>query len=224
MPTPTLLVNYGFHTSKETANAAAWAGIPAQYASSASCSDCHQAEYAFWQTGDHRSVNCEDCHGPSRQHLETGIKPVLDKSRDLCGTCHAELPSRPADFPQVDMNEMGGTAECIACHNPHEPRAGMPPKVPHSLDSRQNCLVCHGDHEPWSAPPPVVPHTLEGRTDCLSCHDGNNKLTISIPKIPHSLDGRKDCLTCHNSGSIKPFPADHSGRTSSTCLNCHRSS
>jgi hypothetical protein len=28
---------------------------------------------------------------------------------------------------------------------------------------------------------------------------------------------------CHSSGGIKPLPEDHVGRTTTTCLNCHRS-
>jgi hypothetical protein len=39
--------------------------------------------------------------------------------------------------------------------------------------------------------------------------------------IPHSLEGREDCLLCHAEGAAVPFPADHVGRPSTTCLVCH---
>ena len=31
-----------------------------------------------------------------------------------------------------------------------------------------------------------------------------------------------DCLMCHSLESVKPFPADHEGRTIGTCLSCHQ--
>ncbi len=179
----------------------------------------------MWEKADHRTVSCENCHGPAREHLETGARPVVDTSRELCGTCHAKLVSRPSDFPQVDMEEMGGQADCITCHDPHDPRAGMPPQVPHALEERTDCQLCHNPqkHEPWVEPPPQAPHTLEGRTECLLCHGPQEFRGATLPQIPHTLEGRTDCLVCHNASGIKPFPEDHTGRTSATCLNCHRS-
>jgi hypothetical protein len=40
--------------------------------------------------------------------------------------------------------------------------------------------------------------------------------------IPHPLEGREDCLLCHKLDGVKPFPADHEGRTSETCQACHK--
>ena len=178
----------------------------------------------MWEQGNHRTVNCENCHGPARAHLENKASPVTDTSRELCGLCHAQLVSRPSNFPQVDMDEMGGQSDCITCHDPHDPRAGMPPQVPHTLEGRTECYSCHGPHEPWVTPPPQLPHTLEGRTECLSCHGPQELRGATLPHIPHTLEGRTNCLVCHSvGGGIKPLPEDHAGRTSSTCLNCHRS-
>lgn len=98
----------------------------------------------------------------------------------------------------------------------------MPPQVPHTLQDRDTCLSCHGEHEPWVIPPPTVPHTLQGRTECLSCHGPTEFRGATLPAVPHKVEGRENCLTCHNAGSIKPFPQDHAGRTTNTCLNCHR--
>ncbi|MBI4303742.1 MAG: hypothetical protein HY665_05345 [Chloroflexi bacterium] len=220
---PAFLADFGFHQSKAEVNATEWANLPVQYANSSVCLNCHNSQYTLWQSGNHRTVNCENCHGAAAPHLERGTRPIVNTARELCGTCHAKLVSRPATFPQVDMKEMGGQAECVTCHDPHEPRAGMPPKVPHELDDRTDCQSCHNPHEPLVALPPQIPHSLEGRTDCLSCHGSNEIRGMSLPQIPHSLQGRAECLLCHNSGGIKPFPQDHAGRTSATCTNCHRS-
>ena len=224
MPTPEFLANYGFHPKEPEENRQMWASLPIQFASSSICIDCHQDKFTMWEKSNHKAVSCENCHGPARQHLETGTRPVVDTSRELCGLCHTRLASRPSSFPQVDMEEMGGGAQCISCHDPHDPRAGMPPQVPHTLEGRTECKSCHGPHEPWVTPPPQIPHTLEGRTECLSCHGPQEFRGATLPRIPHSLEGRDNCLLCHNAGGIKPFPEDHIGRTTVTCLNCHQGS
>ncbi len=225
MPIPAFLEEFGFHPRETEEDTGKWASLPIQYFQSSVCLDCHQDKYSMWEKADHKTVSCEDCHGPARVHLETGASPVVDTSRELCGLCHARVVSRPSDFPQVDMAEMGGQAECATCHDPHDPRAGMPPQVPHTLEGRTDCQICHNPqkHEPWVEPPPQVPHTLEGRTECLSCHGPQEFRGATLPQVPHSLEGRTDCLVCHNTSGIKPFPEDHAGRTSATCLNCHRS-
>ena len=38
-------------------------------------------------------------------------------------------------------------------------------------------------------------------------------IAAAQPRIPHTLVGRDDCLSCHGPQGIKPFPADHAGRT-----------
>ena len=44
---------------------------------------------------------------------------------------------------------------------------------------------------------------------------------LSLMLIPHPLEGREDCLMCHAEDAANPFPPDHVGRPSSTCLVCH---
>jgi cytochrome b subunit of formate dehydrogenase len=44
---------------------------------------------------------------------------------------------------------------------------------------------------------------------------------LSLMVIPHPLEGREDCLMCHAEGGAVPYPPDHVGRPSSTCLVCH---
>lgn len=224
IPVPAVLVDFGFHPKNERENRELWASLPVQFASSSICVNCHQEQYTMWQKGNHRTVNCENCHGPAGEHLATGAPPVVSHStKELCGTCHNRLISRPSTIRQVDMTEMGGQADCVTCHDPHEPRAGMPPEAPHSLEGRPDCQSCHAPHEPLTEIPPQVPHTLEGRIDCISCHGPSEIRGTTLPHIPHSLEGRADCLLCHNTGGLKPLPEDHAGRKSTTCLNCHRS-
>ncbi len=224
MPVPAFLADFGFHSKDSEANRELWAGLPFQFVSSSICINCHTDEYSLWQKGNHRAVNCENCHGPAREHLETGTLPVVSHTtRELCGLCHAQLISRPSDFPQVDLAVMGGEAECVTCHDPHEPRVGMPPQVPHHLEERSDCQLCHSASEPLEVLPPQTPHTLKGRAECLSCHGPEEFRGATLPHPPHSMEGRSDCLLCHNTAGIRPLPEDHLGRKSTTCLNCHRS-
>ncbi|MFQ6121438.1 MAG: cytochrome c3 family protein [Dehalococcoidales bacterium] len=222
IPAPEFLTEYGFRPRDNEGNREQWASLPVQYISSSVCVDCHPDKHDMWEKGNHRTISCENCHGPAMTHAKTGAPLALNTSRELCGLCHAKLVSRPSNFPQVDIEEMGGNAECVTCHDPHEPRAGMPPQVPHTLEGRTECQLCHGPHEPWTEPPPEIPHTLEGRTKCLSCHGPKEFRGATLPRIPHTLEGRTDCLTCHNTGAIKPVPEDHVGRTSITCTTCHQ--
>ncbi|MDP2729465.1 MAG: hypothetical protein Q8O55_03155 [Dehalococcoidales bacterium] len=46
--------------------------------------------------------------------------------------------------------------------------------------------------------------------------------TAGPPAIPHTLEGRDDCLVCHGESGIKPFPANHAGRTNDMCRGCHQ--
>ena len=223
IPASASLSGFGFHKQDVTKNSNEWASLPVQYMQSSLCIDCHKTQYDVWEKSNHKSVVCENCHGFASEHLETLTPLATDRSRQLCATCHEKVDGRRASFPQVDMTKMGGDSECVTCHSPHDPRAGMPPEVPHALGDRSNCASCHSPHEPLAVIPPHIPHTLEGRTDCLECHGSNELRGLSLPRIPHSLDGRADCLLCHNSSSLRPIPSDHVGRTSATCLNCHRS-
>lgn len=222
IPVPEDMISFGFHTVDEEVNSREWASLPMQYANTTVCNDCHQEQYGPWLQADHRTVNCETCHEPTTGHLEGKTLPVIDTSRQLCGTCHSTLISRPSDFPQIDINDHGGQEECITCHNPHDPREGMPPRLPHSMEGRENCQACHNPSEPLTTLPPHVPHPVEGREDCASCHGTTEKRPIALPRIPHSLEGRDDCLICHNTSAIRPFPENHAGRTTDTCLLCHQ--
>ena len=43
--------------------------------------------------------------------------------------------------------------------------------------------------------------------------------------ISHPLEGRENCTACHQLGAgVKAMPADHAGRTSDSCLMCHKQS
>lgn len=191
MPTEEALQPFGFYRVGN--NSGEWANQTPQYVDTARCNTCHQDKYATWQQAKHSTVSCETCHGPGRAHIEAQARPIVDNSREACGVCHGQLPSRPKDFPQVDLATHNVPTTCTTCHNPHAPQVTALRQMTPSPDNTQSGA--------GSAP----------------------KTETQLPRIPHSLEGRVDCLLCHNTGGLKPFPEDHAGRTSAVCLSCHGS-
>jgi hypothetical protein len=97
--------------------------LPPQHANATACKDCHSERYDLWSGGAHSTVSCESCHGPSYAHTKDPIivSADIDNSREFCGLCHAQNPSRPEGFPQIDMDTHGNGNLCVVCHNPHSP-------------------------------------------------------------------------------------------------------
>ncbi len=191
-----------------------WVDQPLHYAESSQCENCHEFEYAVWERSKHSTVNCENCHGPAQAHIEGGASLAMDTSREFCGLCHEKLLARDSNFPQVDLEEHGGQAKCVDCHDRHDPGIAVLP--PHELQGRLGlCLLCHEEAG-------LVPYHQDhlGRTveTCLDCHRGL--------RPPHLLDASREgnCLICHGVGAREPFPEDHAGRSVDTCLFCHHAS
>jgi hypothetical protein len=134
---------------------------------------------------------------------ETVIEDALAKLKEI-----AKLTT----FPHMRV-----TADTYISHGGHE--EGAP-----------GCLRCHGKLESTTGEPTVISE------DCTACHylqapitgtgteptDGGTAPIAKTPTpTPHPLEGRENCLTCHDTGAFKPFPDDHAGRTSNTCVGCH---
>jgi formate dehydrogenase gamma subunit len=65
---------------------------------------------------------------------------------------------------------------------------------------------------------PVPTATPEG---AVAPGPPDDETLLSLMVIPHPLEGREDCLMCHSEGGTLPYPPDHVGRPSTTCLVCH---
>jgi len=156
--------------------------------------------------------------------------------RTDCDVCHAVGAVRP--FP-ADHASYEQTL-CVQCHQPtlaeegSELQAAPIPPVPHTLEGRRGqCLSCHGED---GFKPYPTDHVGRSTEACLSCHEvaapvgveevpqpGQEGTEAAGPSaIPHTLEGRDDCLLCHKPDGLKPFPADHEGRTSVMCQACHK--
>ena len=75
------------------------------------------------KAGKHAGVNCEACHGPLAKHVEdpASVVPQLPDTAVICARCHEENIAKPKDFPQVEVAQHSGGADCKSCHQPHSP-------------------------------------------------------------------------------------------------------
>jgi hypothetical protein len=198
------------------------------------CLGCHGASEDFAE--EHQGVTNETC---TECHLigdPTGIPavPHPKEGQEDCLVCHAEGAMKP--FPEdhsFQTNEF-----CLNCHQinvaavdtaePGEAASAIP-VIPHPVEGRGDCLVCHdlGKMKPFPAD-----HEGRAKETCLNCHQPGEAAAgptteaptgeaAAIPSVPHPVEGREDCLMCHDTGQVKPFPADHEGRASASCLGCH---
>lgn len=107
------------------------ANEPLSYGGNESCQGCHEDEYVDLTSFAHGNLSCESCHGPLIDHIGDGVKVadaiIGESNEDQCLICHAELVSRPKDFPQFSTvsNEMHQDMEedtrCLWCHFAHDP-------------------------------------------------------------------------------------------------------
>ncbi len=113
---------------------------------------------------------------------------------------------------------------------PPVPGSGQPRPVPHPIGERTDCLLCHALNA--TVRPFPENHAAFDRSLCTQCHQSassdasgqpNEPTATTPPLIPHSLEGRRDqCLTCHGETGFKPYPTNHKGRATDTCLACHK--
>ena len=98
----------------------------------------------------------------------------------------------------------------------------------HEIAGKEQCLTCHG---PQGVSPMPANHEGRPQESCLVCHKPGPTPTPGAAKpaagapgaIPHALEGKEKCDLCHaGAGSLKPVPADHTGRGNDTCTACHK--
>ncbi len=192
------------------------------------CSKCHVEQARLRDKDAHGSVSCATCHGAGAQHALRGTaessQPMrVANSRELCLSCHLELPARPSSFPQIDVAnhfKLVGVERpdtpCTACHDPHEPLfmdRALPAARLHPIVHR--CRDCHqGSARDASTPrPPDHPQIF----DCGYCHA---PIVADAATRPHR--GLR-CTTCH----LFLRQSDFAGRILRDadprfCLLCHR--
>ncbi|MDO8803737.1 MAG: cytochrome c3 family protein [Elusimicrobiota bacterium] len=101
--------------------------LPRHYAGEPACKKCHAQQASDKAKSSHRHMSCESCHGALQAHVDSPktvkpSKPKENEMRAFCGNCHGKSLSRPAKFPQVDLEEHNRGMACNQCHQPHQPK------------------------------------------------------------------------------------------------------
>lgn len=112
---------FGFH---RMSNEQEWKDYPAKYKDSAYCNECHDDKVAEVGGAGHEMIPCENCHGAAFGHPDNPETLAIDRSRDLCIRCHADLympSSGRNEIPGINPAEHNVGEQCSDCHNPHNP-------------------------------------------------------------------------------------------------------
>lgn len=113
---------YGFY---RLSNVQEWRDFPVKYQGREYCATCHLENVEFIAASPHAPIQCENCHGPARGHPGEVPALTLDRSRELCLRCHADLEypgGGRAAIPGINPERHKRRFECSECHNPHDPR------------------------------------------------------------------------------------------------------
>lgn len=127
------------------------------------CVECHTTGYtASGSQGDlagmvgtwqEDGVTCERCHGPGSLHVSNpqAIKPVIDRSGELCAECHQIDDSHQVFVKDGFINHAQQSAElakgkhllldCSDCHNSHTGAVQL--KQAGTAVSQLECTNCH---------------------------------------------------------------------------------
>ncbi|MBF0555368.1 MAG: cytochrome c3 family protein [Nitrospirae bacterium] len=103
------------------------------------CQQCHSELVDKIKDSGHQNVQCENCHAmsdPAKKSHPINLKEDfgylldigVDRSRELCKRCHAELSYRPptytttkgtVKFKMIDPTKHNPGVECVMCHDVH---------------------------------------------------------------------------------------------------------
>ena len=114
---------YGYH---RLSNIDEWRNFPVSYQGREYCVDCHRSNLRTLNRSPHRRIQCENCHGPAAGHPEEVEFLPIDRTREQCLRCHADLgyPDSARDqTPGINADRHYRRRECVNCHNPHDPEA-----------------------------------------------------------------------------------------------------
>jgi hypothetical protein len=177
--------------------------------------------------------NCESCHLPTEPIDNPPVVMHSLEGRENCVACHAPGAAGAAGIPLIP-HPTEGRENCLLCHGSNS-LVAYP--ADHAGRTADMCRTCHRTAaevaalpqpaiEPTSTTEPVATPAPATTATAAPAATAATTPTATVasgpPAVPHSLDGRDNCLLCHDAGGLKPFPADHAGRTVDMCLFCHK--
>jgi len=177
------------------------------------------------------NIACEACHGPGAVHSDKPTKEniKIDKSAELCGTCHTRgsdpnvviakggFIRHHEQYPEL-LNSPHKKLNCGACHNPHVGRArGLLVKA----GNKEVCDSCHKEQrEEYDGS--VM---QEAGVQCQDCHMGRATKS-AVRNGPYEGDVWTHIVKINTSADYEMFTEDGSRAKPAmslefACLRCH---
>jgi nitrate/TMAO reductase-like tetraheme cytochrome c subunit len=168
------------------------------------CFRCHDGKHFTQDDKQAIRLECNICHTLPVIATPGGPAPVIQLG-------NTDEPASHKTTTWIAEHGAAFNSTCQACHDTNN--AG-------GSDNSSFCSnsACHGTNWKFVGldapalakifPPPALPKPNPNATP---------------PQIPHPIGGSPDCQICHaQTSKVKPFPADHVGRTNDMCLACHK--
>ena len=172
------------------------------------CLTCHQntQEHGNWMRGMHakNGVSCTDCHSPHHPKTEQAL--LVEKSPQLCYSCHGPIKAEFARPFRHRVNE--GLIQCTDCHNVHGAYR-LARSLRSSPQQNESCYKCHTEKQG----PFVFEHAPVKTGGCTACHTPHGSVNARLLKVNQV---NLLCLQCHT-GTFTPRTTDNTegGRTGS---------
>jgi formate-dependent nitrite reductase cytochrome c552 subunit len=169
--------------------------------------------------------DCIACHGTGLAGAPKFPPDHAGRTNEMCQVCHKPGPVRTTS-PTATVIARPATASSPV------PTTNSIPRIPHSLQGRDNCLACHATGLGGS---PKVPASHAGRTNetCRICHqpaspaEGQAPIILPTP-IAHAPTANKNsCVDCHSkqsgalANSVKDWQTSIHAERNVNCVDCH---
>jgi len=168
------------------------------------CFRCHDGKHFTQDNKQGIRLECNVCHTLPEVGTPGGAAPVISVVK-------ADEPDSHKTTTWIAEHRTAFDSSCQACHDTNN--AG-------GKDNTSFCSnsACHGTQ--WRFVGLDAPG-LSKIFPVPALPKGNPNATP--PQVPHPIGGSPDCQICHGPNSkVRPYPADHAGRTNDVCLACHK--
>src|SRR5512136_2266084 len=165
---------------------------------SAGCFRCHDGQH-FTQAKQSIRLECNICHTIPQVVTKGSPAPLISPVQSV------PEPPTHQNSNWIAQHRNAFNKTCSVCHDTSN--AG-------GSDNSSFCSnsACHGTQ--WQFAGLDAPGILEVSSPTQS-------IAGQAAPIPHPVAGREDCLVCHGPQGVRPFPADHAGRSQDICTGCH---
>ena len=172
-------------------------------ASTATCSTCHNATYAY-----------ANANPQGVTHIPTTAN---------CVTCHKTGFASWTPVPLANMDHTGQTGKCSTCHSGGYLSEKAQSKGTTHIPTTQQCDYCHtGGYLDWTALPRMNHTGLTGQ--CSTCHSGAYLSENAQMKSGAHIPTTAQCDSCHLSTTVWTTVQHIATGITGQCQNCHNGS